>query len=70
MSKIVEKMLENADLETIQKMDVPSKNPIHFHDGKWWFWDEIWIDRIGPFDSEEEAQKAIRKYCEEVLGMP
>lgn len=43
-------------------------NPVHFHDGQWWFWDEVWQDRIGPFDSEEKANEGIRKYCIEVLG--
>lgn len=64
MDEKLKKMLENANPE----MDVPSKNPIHFDNGKWWFWDETWSDRLGPFDTEEQTKEALRQYCEEVLG--
>lgn len=38
-------------------------NPVHEKDGKWYFWDETWSDRIGPYDSEQEANKKIRDYA-------
>lgn len=60
----LEKMLKNANPET----DVPSSDPVHFHEGKWWFWDEVWVDRMGPFETKEEARAEILRYCKEVLG--
>ena len=38
-------------------------NPVRFEDNAWWFWDEIWIDRYGPFETEEEATDACTEYC-------
>ena len=34
-------------------------NPIHEAEGKWWFWDETWTYRQGPFDTEEETKKEL-----------
>tara|TARA_B100001964_G_scaffold61840_1_gene70446 strand:+ start:99 stop:341 length:243 start_codon:yes stop_codon:yes gene_type:complete len=28
----------------------------------WFFWDETWANRIGPFQTEEEATKKCRSY--------
>lgn len=36
-------------------------------DGDWWFWDEIWLDRYGPFESKEQAREFEETYCREVL---
>jgi hypothetical protein len=63
MDEKLKKMLENANPE----MDVPS-DPVHFDNGKWWFWDETWANKMGPFDTETEAREAIQQYCKEVLG--
>jgi hypothetical protein len=30
---------------------------------KWYFWDETWVDAIGPYDSEEQARTALKEYC-------
>jgi len=43
-------------------------NPIHCYDEKWWFWDETWSDRMGPFDTEEQTEEALRQYCKEKLS--
>lgn len=32
--------------------------------GKWYFWDEIWVNTYGPFDNKEEATIELEKYCE------
>lgn len=37
---------------------------VHKFCGKWWFWDEVWIDRMGPFSSREEAVDALKVYAE------
>ena len=42
------------------------KDPVHF-DAKerlWYFWDETWADRCGPFESEAEARRELEIYCE------
>ena len=40
-----------------------SSDPIiHEHERKWWFWDEVWGDRMGPYDTEEEARKKLKEY--------
>lgn len=46
-------------------MDLETRDfPTHKHDNKWWFWNEIWSNRIGPFDTEEDARLACVKYAE------
>lgn len=43
-------------------------DPIHEEDGKWYFWDETWADRYGPYDTEEIARETLKRYCIEYLG--
>lgn len=31
--------------------------------GKWYFWNEVWSDAEGPFDTEEEARNALDEYA-------
>lgn len=39
-------------------------DPVHQDDdGLWYFWDEIWCDRIGPYDCEYDARVALKSYC-------
>ena len=38
-------------------------------DNKWYFWDEDWAFEEGPFDTKEEAEEALKKYCKEYLGL-
>lgn len=44
-------------------------DPVHRHNGKWWFWDETWADRVGPFETEGDADKAFNRYCREELDL-
>ena len=39
-------------------------DPVHFDPStsKWYFWDETWADKFGPFNTEEEAKKECVKY--------
>jgi hypothetical protein len=39
-------------------------DPVHQHDSKWWFYDEVWADRIGPYDTEEIAREQVKYYAE------
>lgn len=43
-----------------------NSNPIHQDsvDKKWYFYDETWSDRLGPYDTEQEATEACRRYAE------
>lgn len=34
----------------------------------WYFWDETWVYRHGPFSTYEEAKTALRIYCDVCLG--
>lgn len=45
-------------------------DPLHIHEGKWWFWDEAGLERHGPYKKRAEAKAALAVYCREVLGQP
>jgi len=46
-------------------------NPVHQdRDGKWYFFDETWADRQGPYETEEEANEACAKYADELQNGP
>lgn len=38
-------------------------DPVFEVDGAWYFWDETWADKLGPFASEAEARTELRAYC-------
>jgi len=40
--------------------------PVHQEKGKWYFWDEVWSDRLGPYATEQEARQALAEYCKEL----
>lgn len=43
--------------------------PVHPHrDGTWFFFDETWADEHGPYQTQEEAGAACKRYAKEVLG--
>jgi hypothetical protein len=43
--------------------------PIHQWEGRWYFWDNKWSERRGPFRSSEEAAEACVEYCRKELGV-
>lgn len=47
-------------------MKCRSHDPVHRdkEDMKWYFWDETWADRNGPFDTELIAREKLKKYGE------
>jgi hypothetical protein len=58
------------DLSNISKCETPA-DPVHQEEGKWFFYDESWVDRYGPYDTEEEARGMLSRYISEVLeGIP
>ena len=48
---------------------IESPNPIHEEGGKWYFWDETWADRCGPFDTKEQAEAELGFYVRNILGV-
>ena len=52
-----------------------NEDPIHFIEIStkydplpgWYFWDETWIFKYGPYDTREEAVEALENYCEDLL---
>ncbi len=36
----------------------------HFYKGKWWFWDETWGERVGPYNSAVAAVAGCSDYVE------
>ena len=48
--------------------DESDGNPIHQENGQWYFWDETWSDRVGPYETEEKVREALKRYCKEYLG--
>jgi hypothetical protein len=36
--------------------------PVHKYKGKWYFWNETWSDRHGPYESVKEALSGCSKY--------
>jgi hypothetical protein len=45
-------------------------DPVHRKDAQWWFWDEVWCDRVGPYPDEAAARKGVRDYCEKLDASP
>lgn len=37
-------------------------NPVHEENGEWYFWDEVWADRYGPYSTEVEAKERLKNY--------
>lgn len=44
--------------------------PVHEHPrtGKWWFFDEIWQDELGPYDTRDQAVLGCREYAMRLDG--
>jgi len=41
--------------------------PVFQDDEGWWFWNEIWADKYGPYETEEKARRALSEYVEKYL---
>ncbi len=54
---------------SISKPIEESTDPIHEENGLWYFWDETWCFREGPYPNEAVARANLRRYCREVLGV-
>lgn len=59
-----------------------TQDPVHYHENGsepnhdchkwnrtgWYFWDETWANREGPFYTEEAARKALSEYASWLNG--
>jgi hypothetical protein len=46
----------------------PPPVPVHEEDGQWYFWDETWASRYGPYKTESIANNELEDYCKYYLG--
>jgi hypothetical protein len=35
----------------------------------WWFWDEVWTDKFGPYHNQQTAKKAMERYFAHLSGI-
>lgn len=50
-------------MTTMRKLPNGNLDPVFGQGDQWYFCDETWTDTLGPFPSEEAAQKAISEYA-------
>lgn len=41
---------------------MPRNDPVHEFKGMWYFWNETWDHREGPFVTEQQARDACDRY--------
>lgn len=54
----------NAEMELAKELarDDYYDKAIFAENGEWYFWDETWTQKHGPFQSEDEAVETLKKY--------
>lgn len=57
--------LGNPDSDGPDGEGTRSRDPVH---AEWFFWDETWTKREGPFESESFARDALEQYVEWLGG--
>ena len=63
--KIVEMKKKSVD-----KMEIDSNynsDPVRYEDCAWYWWNETWSDRTGPYNSRELAKVACAEYCKHLF---
>jgi hypothetical protein len=48
----------------VMTTDIKAKDPIHSDEQGWYFWDETWVNKYGPFGSEAAARTELGRYVE------
>ena len=46
-----------------ERGEIRSRDPLHYDLAGWWFWDETWASRHGPYESKVEAMMRLRQYA-------
>ena len=66
--------IKEEDLKPIDRPVPPIPSPedktIHYHNKRWWFWDETGQHRHGPYETHAECVKDLNHYCRVYLGEP
>ena len=39
-------------------------DPVFQENGQWWFWDETWTNKHGPYQNEDHSRGMLCIYCE------
>lgn len=53
--------------EPIKQFRTYNGDPVEqWADEKWYFWNEVWTDAYGPYDSEQDARDALKIYCKSI----
>ena len=58
VKEVLDKLVDEAVFEAEDEAD-----PVRFEDGAWYWWDETWSDRTGPYDTRQQAVDACVEYC-------
>ncbi len=51
-----------SNLEALVTVSLGPFRPVHKSNGEWYFWDETWSKRLGPFHTEGKARIGLAKY--------
>lgn len=57
-----------AAFDRWSSIDWPNDPVYKDEQDRWWFWDETWGDRCGPYKTREEAEAMLATYMHVVLG--
>jgi hypothetical protein len=55
---------EYRNAEETKKAKGDSSDPRFKEDGKFWFWDEVWCNKHGPYDTAEQRDNALQSYVD------
>jgi hypothetical protein len=58
MVHLIRKLKHGVDIIVIEEI----MDPVHEDNDKWYFWDETWANRRGPYETEAQARRELRKY--------
>jgi len=72
--KVALDSLTEEDMKPIDRPVPPIPSPedktVHYHNKRWWFWDETGQHRHGPYETHAECIKDLNHYCNVYLGEP
>lgn len=57
------KVPQGQPVERHAPVQEPKTEPVHEHEKEWYFWDEAWTDRHGPYATKAEAEVGLKLYA-------